>query len=72
MTKFSNKLKKPCFWHILGPFSLFWTKKNFPRKSGSVTHNFTWESSTMPNFKTPGHKDGRKDGKTEGWTDPIL
>ena len=26
----------------------FGKKKNFPRKSGSVTHNFIWVSSTMP------------------------
>ena len=24
MTKFSNKLQKPCFWPILGTFSQFW------------------------------------------------
>ena len=27
MTKFSNKLKKPCFWPILGPFSQFLGQK---------------------------------------------
>ena len=27
MTKFSDKLEKPCFWPILGPFSQFWGKK---------------------------------------------
>ena len=74
MTKFSNKLKKPCFWPILGLFSQFWGKKNFfLRKLGSVTHNFIWVSSTMPNFrknvwynykKMPGQKDWWKDGRT--------
>ena len=32
MTKFSNKLKKPCFWPILGPFFKFWGKNIFPQK----------------------------------------
>ena len=34
----------------------FWGKKNFPGKSGSVTHNSIWVSSIMPKF--------RKDGQT--------
>ena len=48
MTKCSNKLKKPCF---LAHFPNFWGEKNFPGKSGSVTLNFTWDSSTMPKFR---------------------
>ena len=73
MTKFSNK--KPRFWPILGPFSQFWGKKNFPRKSGSVTHNFIWVSSTMPNFRKtndtiPRKCLDRRTGRTmEGWKD---
>ena len=73
MTKFFNKLKKPCFWPILGPFSQFLGQKFFSRKSGSVTHNFIWVSSTMPKFrknwwynskKTPRQTEGRNDGQT--------
>ena len=30
MTKFSNKLKKPCFWPISDPFAQFGGKKIFP------------------------------------------
>ena len=77
MTKFSNKLKNPCFWPILGPFSQFWEQKKFPRKSGSVMHKFTWDSSTMSKFrknyskKTPGEMEGRTDRQTEGQTEPI-
>ena len=53
MTKFSTKLKKLCFWPILSPISQSFKKKkkNFPGKSGSVKHNFTWDSSTMPKFR---------------------
>ena len=77
MTKFSNKLVQPCFWPILGPFSQFWEQKKFPRKSGSVMHKFTWDSSTMSKFrknyskKTPGEMEGRTDRQTEGQTEPI-
>ena len=48
MTKFSNKLKKPCFWPIVGPFPQFWRKKNFPGKFG----------------RKDGWKDGEKDRQT--------
>ena len=78
MTRFSNKFKKPCFSPVLGPFSPFLGKKDFPGKSSSVMHNFIWVSSTMPKFrkswwynskKTPGRqKDGWKDGRIEGQT----
>ena len=44
MTKFSNKLKKPCFWSILGPFSQFWGKKKMflenPALSGTTSYEF--------------------------------
>ena len=68
MTKFSNKFKKLCFWPILGPFSQFFGEKKFPRKSGSVTRNFIWVSSTMPKFRKVNdtiqrkRPDKRKDG----------
>ena len=51
MAKYFNKLKKPCFWTILGPFLKFLGKKSFPRKSGSVTHNFIWVSRIVPKFR---------------------
>ena len=28
-----------------------WGKKNFPGKSGTVTHNFIWVSSNIPKFR---------------------
>ena len=37
--------------HFLGLFSQFWGKTKFLPKSNSVTHNFIWVSSTMPNFR---------------------
>ena len=79
MTKFSNKLKKPCFWPILGPFSQFWGKKNF------FSENLALSCTTPYEFLAPCQisekiydtiprkcLDRRTDGKTEGRTDPIL
>ena len=73
MTQFSNKFKKPCFGPIFGPFSPLLGQKDFPGKSGPVTHSFIWVSSTMPKLekvndtiqrKRPDRrKDGRKDEK---------
>ena len=60
MTKFSNT--------VFGPF---WGEK----KSGSVTHNFIWVSSTTPNFRKtndtiPRKCLDRRMGRTmEGWKD---
>ena len=44
MCKFSNKFKKLYFWPIFG------AKKCFP-KTPTVTHNTTWTSNTMLNFR---------------------
>ena len=61
------------FWPILGPFLNF-EVKFFLRKSSSVTHNFIWISSTMPNFrqnlwynskKIPGQRDDWRDRRTD-------
>ena len=41
----------PVFGAFWAHFPNFRGKKNFPGKSGSVIHNFTWDSSTMPNFR---------------------
>ena len=47
--------------------------KAFFKKSSSVTHNFTWVSSTMPKFRKKmnepilrEHLDKRRDGRTDG------
>ena len=82
MTTFFNKLNKPCFGPIFGPFSQFFGQKIFPQKSGSVTHNFIWVSSTCQSLeknkdtiqkKRPDRlKDGRTNGRMEGRTEPIL
>ena len=70
MTKFSNKLKKNCFWPILGSFPNFLGKKNFPGKSSSVTHNFTWVSSIMLKFrKSLWYNSKKMPGQTVGRTD---
>ena len=64
MVKSFNKFKKPCFWPIFGPFSQILGQKKFARKSGSVTNNFIWVSSTMPKLKKTNdtiQKDGRND-----------
>ena len=74
MTKFSNKLKKPCFWPILGPFSQFWGKKIFPENpalSRTTSYEFlaTCQISEKTNDTIPRK---RLDRRTEGRTDPIL
>ena len=45
MTKSLGKLKKPCFWPILGPFS------QILRENLALTHNFIWVSSITPKFR---------------------
>ena len=72
--KISQKtLKKK---HIFGcaflvHFPNFQGKKFFSEKSGSVTHNFIWVSSTMPNLEKTNNAiprkrpDRRKDGRTK-------
>ena len=76
--KFCNKFKKTCFWPIFGRFSQFWGQKIIFGKSGSVTHSFTWISSTISKFRKimiqsqeNVRTDGRMEGWTEGWADPI-
>ena len=69
MTKFSNKMKKPCFWPILGPFPQFWGKKNFFSENPALPCTNPYE------FLAPIPRkclDRRTDGRTEGRTDPIL
>ena len=79
MTKFSNKLKKPCFGAILGPFSQFWGKEKFFSENPALPRTTPYEFlapcqisektyDTIPR-KCP---DRRTDGRTEGRTDPIL
>ena len=70
--------KNPVFGSFWAHFPNFGSKKKFPRKSGSVMHNFTWDSSTMPKFrkkkqwhnskKTPGQMEGWKDRRKDGQT----
>ena len=46
---FFNKLKKkPVFDPILTHFPNVWSKRNFPEKSGSVTHIVVWVSTVIP------------------------
>ena len=37
--------------HFRPIFPISRAQQNFPGKSGSVTYNFTWDSSTMPKFR---------------------
>ena len=79
MTKFSNKLKKPCFWPILGPFSQFWGKKKFFSKNPALPCTTPYEflapcqisEKLMIQFQENAWTEGRM-GRTEGRTDPIL
>ena len=79
MTKFSNKLKKPRFWPIFGPFSQFWGKKNIfsenPALSRTTPDEFLAPCQiSQKTYDTIRRKclDRRTDGRTEGRTDPIL
>ena len=50
-TIFQYILKTLLLAHFWLTFPIFWRKKNFPRKSGSVTHNSIWASSIMLKFR---------------------
>ena len=74
MNKFSSKLKKPCFWPFWVHFPNFWRQRNFPGKSGSVTHNYSYGflapcpnlekvNNTIQRKRPVRRKDGRKDGQ---------
>ena len=66
-------LKKPCFCPFLGPFSQFLEKNFFSEKSGSVTQNFIWFSSTMPHFRKKliiqFQENVQIEGQKDGWKD---
>ena len=74
MTKFSNKLKKPCFWSILGPenpaFSCTTSHKilapcqNFEKINGTILDRQTGQS--------PGQTERLKDRWKDGRTYSIL
>ena len=51
MTNFPINSKNPVFGPLWAHFSDFGGKKNFPKISSSVTHNFTWDSTTTPKFR---------------------
>ena len=84
MTKFSNKLKEPCSWPILGPFPQF--SKHFLENlalSRTTSHGFLAlcqisekTNDTIPRKclerRTDGRTEGKKDGRPAGWRDPIL
>ena len=82
MNKFSNKLKKPCFWPILGPFSQFLGQQKFSWRiwlSRTTSYGFLAPCQNLEKVndtirrKHPNRwKDGRMEGQTEGRTDPIL
>ena len=69
MTKFSNKLKKPCFWHV-GPLSQFWGKKK--QLHMSFYHHATFQKKLMIQFQENASREEREDGRMERRTDPIL
>ena len=73
MNKFSNNLKKPCFWPILGPFSYFLGQKKFSWKIQlchtqlhmGFQHHAKIQKKLMIQFK----ENTQTDGRTEGWKD---
>ena len=79
MTKFSNKLKKPCFWPIFGTFPQFSGKKVFFLENPALSRTTPKEflapfQISEKTYHTIPRKclDRRTDGRTEGRTDPIL
>ena len=69
MTKFSNKLKKLCFWPILGPFSQFWGKvfPENPALSRTISYEFPAPGQisektkdTIPRKRLNRRTDGRR------------
>ena len=73
MAKFSNKLKKTCFWLILGQFSQSWgPKKIFPENPALLRTTSHWilapcknlekVNDTFPIKRLDRHKDGWTDG----------
>ena len=83
MTKFSNKLKKLCFWPVLGPFSQFLGQKNFfpknPALSCTTSYGILPPSQNLEEIisilrkrlgrRKDGRTDGRMDRRTDGRTD---
>ena len=77
MNKFSNKLRKPCFWPILGPFSEFWGLKKFSWKIWlcqtqlhmGFQYNAKIFKKLMMQFKENAWTDRRTEGGTEGQKD---
>ena len=76
MTKLYNKLKKPCFWPILGPFFHFWGKKKFSPEnlalSRTTSHgiltpcqNLEKINDTIPRKCPVRPKDGNLDRRTD-------
>ena len=73
MTKFSNKFKKPCFWHIVDPVSQFWGQKTFFPENLALSRttscgflapsqNLEATNKTIPRKRPDREKDERKDG----------
>ena len=76
MTQFSNKLKKPCFWSILGLFFQSWGKTKFPQNIRlchaqlhmSFEHHAKFQKKLMILFQenvwTEGQTEGQKGEQT--------
>ena len=66
MTKFSNKLEKPCYWPILGEKNFF---SENPALSCTTTYEFLApcqisEKKCLENAWTEGRMEGQRDGQT--------
>ena len=76
MNTFSNKLKKPCFWPILGLFSEFLGQKKFSSKKSALSHTtsygFLAPCQNLEKINDTNQRkcpDRRKDGQKDGWKD---
>ena len=64
MTKFSSKLKKPCFWPISGPFSQCSGKKKILYEFLAQCQISEITNDTIPR-RTDRGTEKRKDGRTD-------
>ena len=77
MIKFLNKFKKPCFWPIFGPFSLFWGAKKILLENSALScttsygflapcQNLEKTNDKIPRKHPDRWKDRQKDRRKDG------
>ena len=79
MIKCFNKIRKPCFWSIFGPFSKFWGQnKKFLENPAMSSLTFYGFLATCQNLEKTNdailkkRPDRRKDGRKDGGPIQVL